>query len=106
MNRDYESKKLKRETQQAIVDNFNKDGYIQFLVREVEEEEQRVVDYQKIENRLRHLAAEDQSKLQAYEKDFFQNLEQVVINKKQARRWWAWMISGFNWYAYEYKLQK
>eukprot|EP00347_Sterkiella_histriomuscorum_P004679 403359521 len=86
VNRDIESKKLKRETQQAILDNFNKDGYITFLEKEVSEEEQRIQDYQRLDAKLRNKAAEDQQKLYGYEKEFFQNLEQAVINKKQARR--------------------
>ena len=31
LNRDYESKKFKKETIESILNNFNKDGYVQFL---------------------------------------------------------------------------
>lgn len=86
LNRDLDSKKLKRETVQAILDNFNKDGYISFLQTEVSEEEQRIGDYQRTQRDLKFKAAENQDQLVNFEKVFFQALENVVINKKQQLR--------------------
>ena len=88
LNRDFDSKKLKRETVQSILDNFNKDGYIQFLQTEVAEEEQRIGDYQRTQRDLKLKAAENQDTLVNFEKVFFQALENVVINKKQQLRKW------------------
>lgn len=79
-----ELKKNKRTTIQSILDNFIKDGYISFLLEEVEGERERIQQYRELEAELLEEAIEEQKHYVGYEKEFFAKLEAFVIKKKLA----------------------
>ncbi|CDW76447.1 UNKNOWN [Stylonychia lemnae] len=84
LRRDQESKKFRRDNNQTILDNFNKDGYISFLEREIVDERSKIEQNKQLYADLTNTAVEEQQLYVGYEKLFFQNLEQFVIKKKLA----------------------
>ena len=84
LEKEMEQKINKRATLDKVLQSFNKDGYIAYFADEISQESSRLQKYDELLHELTEETLEHQKTYTAYEKQFFSNLEQKVIKKKQA----------------------
>ena len=82
LTKEMDQKKNNRATIQQTLDTFVQDGYITFLRDEIDGEQQRLETYQESRQRIVEDVVDEQKIYVNFEKVFFADLEQFVINKK------------------------
>lgn len=85
IEKDLEQKKLKKTKIQSVVSNFNEEGIADFFKKCLDEDENKLKEYQDIRQKLTDEAGEEQYRYFNFEKLFFTDLEKVVIDKKKKK---------------------
>ena len=82
LEKSMEGQQNKKKTLQSVLEGFIQDGYIEFFKAEIEDDEARIQRYRAFLSDITDECLETQRVFLNFEKGFFSDLEQVVIQKK------------------------
>lgn len=83
LQKELEEKNQKMESLKNIVDSYVKDGYVDLFLKEIQEDRDLIAKYQDLEVQLRDNAIKEQQTYLNFERQFFQELTDMVATNKR-----------------------